>query len=136
MHRAFFILMFVPLAAACAGGGAPLAARLTREPGRHVEIWTAHAEDVGAAIVVRGLVRRSPLDNHPLWGHVHIMARFADARAPLAAAARWSKPSTRSSRTGSYYAELPIADAASITDIFISYAPGRHADEANAGSSL
>lgn len=135
MRCAFLILLVALPLAACAGGGTPLEVRLTREPGRHLEIWSAHAGDDGDSVIVRGLVRRRPLDKHSLWGHVHIEARFRDGRSPLVAEAMWSKPSIKGSRTAPYWAELPIADAAAVTDIIISYAPGRHADEANAGPS-
>jgi hypothetical protein len=123
------------LTTGCASGGRPLKAALTREPSRHVEVWSAHAEDDGDVVVVRGLVRRPALDRHPLWGHVHIEARFRDGRAPFVAEALWNKPSTKGSRTAPYWARLPIPDEAAVTDIIISYAPGRHADEANAGPS-
>lgn len=121
------------LIAGCASGGRPLKVALTREPSRHVVIWSAQAKDDGDAVLVRGLVRRPALSRHALWGHIHVEARFRDGRAPVEGEALWRKPLKKASAP--YWARLPIPDEGSVTDIIISYAPGRHADEANAGPS-
>lgn len=133
--RSLIGLAALLLATSCASAGPPLDAEITRVPSRRVEVWSVHAEDAGDVVRVRGLVRRRPLDNGPLWGHVDVEARFGDGRLPIVTEAFWSAPSAKSSRTAPYSARLPIADAAAVTDIVVSYAPGRHADEANPGSS-
>lgn len=124
----------LPLAAGCASAAMPLNAELTRVPSRRVEVWSVHAENVGGAVLVHGLVRRSPLAKGPLWGHVDVEAHFADGRPPLVTEASWRKPAAKNSRTAPYSARLPVANAADVSNIIVSYAPGRHADEAKPGT--
>ena len=120
----------------CASEGRQLDAELTRTPNRRVEIWTVRAEDAGDVVLVRGLVRRRALDKGRLWGHIDVEARFIDGRPAVVAKALWSAPSAKSARTARYSARLPVTDADEVTNIIVSYAPGRHADEASTGTRL
>jgi hypothetical protein len=90
--------------------------------GKPLQIWTVHTEDKGDSVLVSGIVRRSRLSIGPVPGHLHIVATFADGRPDLIADTRWGSIPPRGSRTGSYFARLPIADAAAISSITLSYA--------------
>lgn len=120
------------LLGACTAG-APLSVPLAAAPSGRLMVRSVHADDKGDAVLVHGVVRRATLDRGPLWGHLHVEARFADGRTPVKAGTRWIGAAPRGARLGRYTATLPIADATSVAGITVSYVSGAHADEAPSG---
>lgn len=110
------------LTSACANNPA-LAITPEASSGKSLKIWSIHAEDDGDTVLVRGLVRRPALARGMLDGHLHVVARFSDGRPEVIADTRWSRIAPRGSRTGSYAVRLPIADAAAVSHLTVSYAP-------------
>ncbi|WP_380871930.1 hypothetical protein ACFB49_28890 [Sphingomonas sp. DBB INV C78] len=110
------------LTSACAHNPA-LAITPDTRSGKSLKIWSVHAEDAGDTVLVHGLVRRPALALGMLYGHLHVVARFSDGRPDVIADTRWSRIAPRGSRTGSYAVRLPIADAAAVSHITVSYAP-------------
>lgn len=110
------------LTSACAHNPA-LAITPDMRSGKSLKIWSVHAEDAGDTVLVHGLVRRPALALGMLYGHLHVVARFSDGRSDVIADTRWSRIAPRGSRTGSYAVRLPIADAAAVSHITVSYAP-------------
>lgn len=106
--------------------GEPLAVPLSTPPAKQLSVWSAYTSDLGDAVLVFGLVRRPPLRTGPLWGHLHVEARFIDQRPPVWVDTRWSTIPPRGSRSGRFSARLPIADAASIASISVAYSPVTH----------
>jgi len=109
------------LTSACATYPALVITPETRS-GKPLKIWSVHAEDSGDTVLVRGLVRRPQFAIGILQGHLHVVARFSDGRPDLTVDTRWSYIAPRGSRTGSYSVHLPIADAAAVSHITVSYA--------------
>jgi hypothetical protein len=110
------------LTSACANNPA-LAITPDTRSGKSLKIWSVPAEDAGDTVLVHGLVRRPALALGMLHGHLHVVARFSDGRPDVIADTRWSRIAPRGSRTGSYAVHLPIADAAAVSHITVSYAP-------------
>lgn len=109
------------LTSACATSPALVITPETRS-GKSLKIWSVHAEDSGDTVLVRGLVRRPQFAIGMLHGHLHVVARFSDGRPDLIVDTRWSHITRRGSHTGSYAVRLPIADAAAVSHITVSYA--------------
>lgn len=106
--------------------GEPLTIPLSAPPTRQLSVWAAHVSDLGDEVLVYGLVRRPPLRSGPLWGHLHVEARFVDQRPPVWVDTRWSTIAPRGARSGRFSARLPIADAASIAAVSVAYSPESH----------
>lgn len=121
------------LALAACAAGPRLDISLTRDAGRHLVIWNASAEDAGETVLVRGWVRRKPLDRSAIWGHLHIDAHFVDGRPTVSAIAPIGKVPMRGARSTRFGARLPIPDADAIDQISITYAADRHRRQAKSG---
>lgn len=126
--------MLAAIVSACAAGP-ELAITPRTVSGKPLRIWTVHAEDNDDIVLVSGMVRRPALALGPIPGHLHIVASFADGRPDLIADTRWGSIPSRGSRTGYYSARLPIADAAAVTNITVSYAAGADVVDATSGTN-
>jgi hypothetical protein len=113
---------------------AAMATRLAIKPeivsGKALTIWTAFVEDKDDVVIVRGNVKRPQSKVGIIAGHLHIVAHRSGGLADVTADTRWAP----TSRLMAYSARLPIADAATITSITVSYVPTGDVVDANSGS--
>jgi hypothetical protein len=94
--------------------------------GGHLDILSGYLRKSDDRAVVRGMVRRRPLWQGPVDGHLHIVAYAADGRVLAQGVARWSGSlGGRTPRAAPYQVELE-ARRDDVARLAVSYAPGRH----------
>lgn len=75
-------------------------------------------------VLVTGRVYRPRLLIGPLWGHIHIVATFADGR-PVSVDTRWSGSLSKGSHSAWFAATIPTTSPDRLTAITVSYRPKR-----------
>ncbi len=114
----------IGLLAGCVGGP-ELHMPLVAQPGEHVQIIWLHAYPDKKGVLLMGHVRRQGVADGPLWGHLHVVAQFADEAEPLIVDTRWlGSLSQRGNRMAPFAAILGTTQPNKIARVSVEYRAG------------
>ena len=131
--RQFVLIVTAALAGASCATPPRLAAALSIASSAQLEVRSVRAYATSEGVVVAGQVRRPALSKGPIFGHLHVEARFTDGRSPILVSTHPGSVPIRGARLAHFRVQLPITDEIRIVTIAISHVTRAHADERPGG---
>lgn len=120
-HVAPFVLAFA--VAGCART-IPFPRPITAESTARLTFYGLRSYASTKGVRVSGSVRRPPLALGPLWGHIHVVATFADG-PPVSVDTIWGGNLSKGARSAWFSATIPTTSPDRLTTISVSYRPKR-----------